>query len=138
MVRTKRKCSVCPDNSLLPEKKFAKKHRKRIKTDLRRLNFVNDTNFSLFGSHGMSYLRRKVGECYSDTCVSRTLRSGRSEIVLDCISCYESIRWTLMDATVNGEKYKNILEDNLISSVEEHFSLNTGYFLCTPQCLAIE
>ena len=138
MVTTKRKCSVCPDNSLLAEEKFAKKHRKWIKTDWKRLIFVNKSNFSLLGSHGMSYLRRKIGEGYSDTCVSRTLRSGGSGIVLDCISCYEIRRWPLMDATVNGEKYKNILEDNLVPSVEEHFYLKTGYFFCTPQCLAIE
>ena len=67
-------------------------------------------------------MRRKSGEGYSDACNSRTVRSGGSRLVWGCFSYYGIGRLGVVDRTVNAEKYKHILEESLVPSIEERFS----------------
>ena len=59
-------------------------------------------------------------------------------MVWGCFFYYEFERLTIYDGTVNRKNYKNILEENLVHSIEGHFSFENGVFLRTSQYFAIE
>ena len=73
-------------------------------------------------SDGMSYVRRRTGERFKDECVQRTVKQGGSRMVWGCFSYHGLGQLALLDGTVNGTKYQEILETNLIPSIENHFS----------------
>jgi len=90
--------------------------------DWRNVIFSDESKINLFGSDGMTYVRRKVEKRFKNKCLKRIVRQGRSRVVWGCFSYYGVGDLALIDGTVNGEKYKIILDQHLIPSIEEHFS----------------
>jgi len=102
--------------------KSAKTHESWTLIDWRNVIFSDESKINLFGTDGITYVRRKVGKRFMNKCLRRNVRQGGSRVVWGCFSYYGVGDLALIDGTVNGEKYKIILDQHLIPSIEEHFS----------------
>lgn len=101
---------------------WAKDHENWTITDWKNPIFSDGSKFNIFGSDGIQYVRRRTAERFSEECMTTTVKQGGSRMIWGCFSYHGVGRLALINGTVNAEKYKKILEDNLLPSLEEHLS----------------
>lgn len=105
--------------------KWARDHENWTEGDWKKVIFSDESKFNIFGSDGMQYVRRRTGERYSDECIRRTVKHGGSRMVWGCFSFHGIGQLALIGGTVNGIKYKTILKEHLVPSLEQHYSEET-------------
>lgn len=114
---------------------WAKDHENWTLNDWRDVIFSDESKFSLSGSDGTQYVRRRVGERFQEECLQTTTRSAPSIMVWGCFS-YDGIgQLHFIEGTVNAKKYQEILEASLVPFLEDHFSRRSSVIFqddCAP------
>ena len=94
--------------------KLAREHREKEK-----VLWTDETKNELFGHNNRNHSWRKDGEVYSPKNTVPTVKfGGGSRMIWGCFSAKGVGKISVIDGKMNTEKYKQILQENLISSVE--------------------
>lgn len=100
---------------------WARKHADWSLHKWRTVIFSDESKFNLFGSDGIQYVRRKVGERLSGKCLKLTVKHPPGQMIWGCFSYHGIGELAFIKGTVNAEIYKQILKDHLFPSIEKHF-----------------
>lgn len=84
--------------------------------------FSDESKFNIFSSDGAPYVRRRPNERFAESCTLKTVKNPASVIVWGCFSYFGIGQINFIDGTVNAEKYKKILEESLIPSMNSHLT----------------
>ena len=80
---------------------------------------IDETKIELFGHNYQKHVWRKDGEAYSPKNKAPTVKFGRGSIMIwGCFSAKDVGKISVIDGKINAQKYKEILQENLMSSVE--------------------
>ena len=94
---------------------FAKQNREWTSENWKRVAFSDELKFNLFGSDGRWYIRHPVGSWYDSRNQIPTVKhDGGSVLVWGVFSANELGSLVLIEGTMNGPKYKEILKNNLL------------------------
>ena len=80
----------------------------------------NESKFNLFGSDGKVIVWRTRDEEFSPSCIVPTVKYGGGSV--KCWVCFPSSgagNLVFIDGTMNAEVYRDILENNLLTSVKK-------------------
>lgn len=99
---------------------WAKKHENWDKNDWRNVIYSDESKFCLFGSDGMTYVRRRPGERLSDECIRPTVKHPAGQMIWGAFSYYGLSKLVFINGTVNAKKYIDILEENLLPFSQMH------------------
>ena len=107
--------------------RWAQLHRNSPQDYWDRVIFSDESKFNLDGSDGRLYVRRRVGERMSKTC--QQLKNPRKPgvMVWGCFSSRDMGKLTVVETTLNGEAYKQVLEENLFPSTQDMFADNEDF-----------
>jgi len=101
---------------------WAKQHVQWRKEDWEKVLFSDEVRVSIFGSDGIRYVRRRVGEASLPECTVPTMKHPVSVMVWGCMSRNRVGRLQILEGTVNADKYINsVLEPKLLSSARDIF-----------------
>ena len=101
---------------------WAKEHVFWKKEDWDKVLFSDEVRISIFGSDGVRYVRRRVGEANLPECTVPTMKHPVSIMVWGCMSRNRVGRLQILDGIVNADKYINtVLQPKLLSSVRDIF-----------------
>ena len=99
--------------------KFVKQHKKKENSFWERILWRDDPKTELFGHYYRNHVWRKDGEAYSPKNTLLTdVFPGGSIIIWGCFSGKGVRKISLIDSKINAQMYKQILQDNLMSSFE--------------------
>ena len=92
---------------------FAKRHLKHSQTMRNQILWSDETKTELFGLNAKRHIWRKPGTIL-------TVKHGGGSIMLwGCFSAAETGRLVRMEGKMNGAKYKEILDENLLQSAQD-------------------
>ena len=102
-----------------PGLKFVRQHKEKENSFWERVLWTAETKIELFGHNYRYHVWRKDGEAYSPKKKVQTLKFGSGSIMIwGCFSANGVSRVSVRDGKINAQKYKQILQENLMSSVE--------------------
>lgn len=79
------------------------------------VHFSNKSNFTIFGSEGKIYVRRRTGERLSSQCVKKTIKfDGGSVMVWGMISSAGVGPIIRVHDNINAEIYKRLLQQHVV------------------------
>jgi len=101
---------------------WAKQHVLWEKEDWEKVLFSDEVRVSIFGSDGVRYVRRRVGEASLPECTIPTMKHPLTVMVWGCMSRNRVGRLQILEGTVNADKYISaVLEPKLLSSARDIF-----------------
>lgn len=101
-------------------------HKDWTKDDWRRVVWTDETNVNRFGSDGHKYAWIRDDELIQPRHFQKTVKHGGGSIKLWSCITYEGVGYIVkIDNTLDQHLYKNILEEDLMRSVEE-YSIERG------------
>ena len=101
---------------------WAKAHQNWTRDQWRRVIFSDESKISLFGSDGIRYIRRRVGEENLPCCTLPTMKHPVSVMVWGCMSSSGIGRVQVLQGNVTAEKYINsVLQPKLFQSAKDIF-----------------
>lgn len=125
--RVARKCPFITKTNAKKRLLFAKQYRNEPITFWERIIFSDEAKFELLGGHRRRMVWRKKGEAFTPTMVRTTVKhGGGSVLVWGCFGASGVGNLAIIEGTLTGEGYVNILKDNLFQSVEK---LGLGAFI---------
>jgi len=97
---------------------FASAHVDDSPAQLAKILWSDETKIELFGINQKKYVWRKSGERFNPSHTIPTVKHGGGSVMLwGCFSAAGTGRLVRIEGIMNGEKYRQILEDNLMESV---------------------
>ena len=99
--------------------KFVRQHEEKEISFWERVSWIDETQIELFGHNHRSHVERKDGEAYSQKNMVPTVKFGGGSLMIwGCFSAKGGSKISAIDGIKNAQKYKQILQENLMSSVE--------------------
>ena len=99
--------------------KFVRQHQEKENSFWERVLWTDETKIEFFGHNYRNYVWRKDGEPYSPKNTVPTVKfSSGSIMIWGGFSVKGMGKILVVDGKMNAQKYKLILQENLISSVE--------------------
>jgi len=96
-------------------------HEDWTKDDWRRVIWSDETKINRFGSDGRKYAWKRDDEPIQPHHVQKTVKHGGGSIKLWSCITYEGVGYIAkIDTTLNQHLYKEILEDDLMDTIEEY------------------
>ncbi|CAG9565363.1 unnamed protein product [Danaus chrysippus] len=101
---------------------WALKHRDWSVEDWSNVLWSDESNFEVFGTPGVTYVRRRVGEEYNPECVVPTVKHGGGSIMIwGCMAADGVGEMVLCEGRMNSVKYTEVLETALATSITQIF-----------------
>ena len=91
---------------------FAKRHLKDYQTMRNKILWSDETKFELLGLNAKSHIWRKRGT------IPTVKHVGGCIMLWECFSAARTGRLVRMEGKMNGAKYKEILDENLLQSAQ--------------------
>ena len=99
--------------------KFERQHKEKKNSFWERVLWTDETKIELFGHNYQNHVWRKDGEAYSPKNTVPTVKFGGGSIMIwECFSVKGVGKISVIDSKMNAQKYKEILQENMMSSVE--------------------
>ena len=99
--------------------KFVRQHKEKENSFWERVLWKDEIKNELFGYNYINHVWRKDGEAYSRKNTVPTVKFGGGSIMIwGCFSVKGMGKISVIDGKMNAENYKQILQENLMSSVE--------------------
>ena len=99
--------------------KFVRQHKEKENSFWERVLWTDETKFELFGHNYWNHVWRKDAKAYSSKNMVPTVKFGSDSIMIwECFSVKGAEKISVIDGKMNAQKYKQILQENLMSSVE--------------------
>lgn len=73
-------------------------------------------------------MRRRPGEEFKNECLKKTVKFGKKIMVWGAISVHGTSRLSIVDGTMNGKKYIEVLRSRLLPQINEWFGENDYIF----------
>jgi transposase len=84
--------------------------------------FSDESRISLFGSDGIHYVRRRVGEANLPSCTVPTMKHPQNVMIWGCMSAVGVGRLAVIQGTVNAKRYiDEVLERKVLQSAKDLF-----------------
>ena len=100
--------------------KFAKAHIDDTPEQWSKILWSDETKIELFGVNQKKYVWRKTGEEFDPSKTMPTVKHGCGSVMLwGCFAAAGTGKLAKIEGIMNGDKYRQILEDNLLSSVRD-------------------
>ena len=101
-----------------PRLKFIRQHKEKENSLWERVVWTDETKFQLFGHNNRNHVWRKDGKAYLPKNTVLTVKFfGGSIMIWGCFSAKGVSKISIIDDKRNAQKYKQILQGNLMSSV---------------------
>ena len=99
--------------------KFVRQHKEKENSFWTRVLWTDETKIELFGHNYQNHVWRKDSEAYSPKNSIPTVKFGGGSVMIwGCFSVKGVGKTSVLDSKMNAQKYKQILQENLMSSVE--------------------
>ena len=99
--------------------KFVRQHTVKENSFWERVLWTDETKVEIFGHNHRNYAERKDGKVYSPKNTVPTVKFGGGSIMIwECFLAKCVGKISIIDGKMNAQKYKQILQENLMSSVE--------------------
>ena len=99
--------------------KFVRRHKEKENSFWERVLWTDETKIELFGHNYRNHVERKDGEAFSPKNTAPTIKFGGGRIMIwECFSAKGVGKISVIDCKMNPPKYQQILQENLMSSVE--------------------
>ncbi len=100
---------------------WARDHSSWEAKDWRKVLWSDESKFNMFGSDGLVYIRRRVGEEYHPRCTVRTVKHGGGNIMVwGAFSGLGPGPLVRIEGTMDKEKYKDILQNSMLPYFNRH------------------
>ncbi|KAL1506201.1 hypothetical protein ABEB36_005603 [Hypothenemus hampei] len=97
---------------------WARRHQHLTEDDWKNVVLSDESNFQIFGTPGVTFVRRRVGEEFHPDCVVPTVKyGGGSTMVWGCMAADGVGEIFVCEGHMNSEKYINVVENKLLSSL---------------------
>lgn len=118
--RVRREKPLLTDKHVKSRTTWATEHVGWSLEDWKKVWFLDESQFILFGSDGKLYCRRRPGEEFQARNVKKTVKHGRGSIqVWGCI-LWDGTGWlALVEGSMNAKQYIRILDQNFIGSLRD-------------------
>lgn len=118
--RTPRKTPLLMKRHRDARLKFAKEHKDKECAFWEKVLWTDESKIELFGHNYRHHVWRKDGEAYLPKNTVPTVKFGGGNIMIwGCFSANGVGKISIINGRMNAESYQNILEDNLMPSVEK-------------------
>ena len=118
VARVKRKKPLLKKSHRQRRLEFALKYQDWTMEDWAKIIWSDESKFNLFGSDGREYCWKKPGEPLQDAHVKPTVKyGGGSVMVWGCMTWHGVGYLTKINAGLDGELYRQILQDELVSTI---------------------
>ena len=98
---------------------FVREHKEKENLFWERVLWTDETKIELFGHIYRNYEWRKDGEAYSPKNTVPTVKFGGGSIkIWGCFSAKGVGKISVIDDKMNAQKYKQILQENLMFAIE--------------------
>ena len=98
---------------------FVRQHKEKKNSFWERVLWTDETKIELFGHNYRNPVWRKDGKVYSPKSTVQTVKFGGGNIMIwGCFSAKGVGKISVEDGKMNAQKYKQILQENLVSTVE--------------------
>ena len=99
--------------------KFIRPHKEKKNSFLERVLWTDETKIELFGHNYRNHVWRKYGEAYSPKKTVPTVKFGGGSVMnWGCFSAKNEGKISVIDGKMKAQKYKLILQENLMFSLE--------------------
>ena len=99
--------------------KFVRQHKEKENSFWESVLWIDETKILLFGHNYRNHVWRKDGEAYSPKNTVQTVKFGGGSIMISgCFSSKSVGKISVIDGKMNAQKYEQILQENVMSSVE--------------------
>lgn len=99
---------------------FALKHQKWIVEDWKRVICSDETKINRLGSDGKQWVWKQMGEELIERKIQGTIKFGGENIMVWGCMGWDGVGWLAeVEGRMNTDQYMDILENNLLSSMEE-------------------
>lgn len=98
---------------------WAKSHENWTFEDWSRVIFSDESKFNLLGQDGKQNVRRRKGERFKAECVAKTVKHSPYIMIWGCITAYGMGHIKVIKGIMNGEKYKEIIQNYVLPTIEE-------------------
>lgn len=109
--------------------RWAKDHLNWSREKWKKVLWSDESKISIFGSDGLRYVRRRIGEELLPECLTPTMKHPVSVMIWGCMAATGVGRLYVCNGIVNGAKYIEILKAKMLSSARALFDpdvLNPG------------
>lgn len=109
---------------------WAKDHRDWTNEQWSKVLWSDETRISIFGSDGLRYVRRRVGEDSLPECTTATIKHPLSIMLWGCMARDSVGRIQVLEGTVNADKYlKEVLQAKVLQSAQDIFGETATFIM---------
>jgi len=109
---------------------WAREHVNWTQEQWSKVIFSDESKISLFGSDGIQYVRRRVGEAHLPACTIPTMKHPVSVMIWSCMSREGVGRIKVLGGTVTARRYiDEVLEEKLVRSAADIFGPDVNDFI---------
>ena len=98
--------------------KFIRQHKEKKNLFWERVLRTDETKIELLGHNYQNHVWKKDGKAYSPKNMIPTVKFGSGSMIRKCFSAKGVGKISVIDGKMNVQKYKQILQENLMPSVE--------------------
>ena len=99
--------------------KFVRHNKEKEHSFWERVLWIEETKIELFGHNYQNHMGRKDGKAYSPKNMVPSVKFGGGSVMIwRCFSEKGVGKISVIDGKMNAQKYKQILQENLMSSIE--------------------